>query len=130
MRSSNLQRNIKPKTSFRNMMHSGPIFWLSIIILFFLARGAIITVVKERETARLADESKKKMLDLENRGNDLTQRIEYLKTPDGEEAELRALYNAARPDESVVLIVDSKSKIATTTERVSLWQKIKNIFSN
>ncbi len=112
------------------MMHSGPIFWLSIIVLFFLARGAIITVVKERETARLADESKKKMLDLENRGNDLTQRIEYLKTPDGEEAELRALYNAARPDESVVLIVDSKSKIATTTERVSLWQKIKNIFSN
>ncbi len=123
-----LQRNIKPKISFKNMMQSGPVFWFTILIIILLGRGAILNFQKERETAKLATDAQNKLIELSNREKDLNGKINYLKTPEGTETELRSIYNAARPGESVVLIIDGKPATSVPTQEKTFWQKIKNFF--
>ena len=87
-------------------------------------------IQSDGEAAVLLDavDAGKKLLDLKNREKDLGQRIDYLKTEDGKETELRSIYNAAKPGESVVLIIDSKNSSTTAPKEKTWWQKFVSIF--
>jgi len=124
-----LQRNTQPKTGFKNMMQSTPIFWLTILVIVLLGRGAVMTFIKERETAKLAQDAQNKLIDLNNREKVLNEKISYLKTPEGTETELRGIYNAAKPGESVVLIIDAKASTTTSPQQKTWWQKFFSFFS-
>lgn len=110
-------------------MQSAPVFWLAILIIILLGRGAIMTFVKERETAKLAQDAQNRLVDLNNREKVLNEKISYLKTPEGTETELRGIYNAAKPGESVVLIIDGKASTTTNPQQKNWWQKIVSIFT-
>ncbi|MFZ3020285.1 MAG: hypothetical protein WA051_02065 [Minisyncoccia bacterium] len=124
-----LQRNIQPKMSFKNMMQSGPVFWLTVILIVSLGRGAILTFMKERETDKLAKDAQNKLSELSNREVELNEKIDYLKTPEGTETELRSIYNAAKPGESVVLIIDGKPATNTEIKEKTFWSKIVSFFT-
>lgn len=130
MAKPNLQRNIKPKMTFKNMFQSTPIFIISVVILILLGRGAIATVLKEIETARLVSDYQKKLQELKNKQVNLNKKIDFLQTSEGQESELRSIYNSAKPGESVVLIIDPKTNTTTPVTQKTWWQKFKEFFGN
>jgi histidinol-phosphate/aromatic aminotransferase/cobyric acid decarboxylase-like protein len=86
--------------------------------------------MKERESAKLALDAQTQLTQLNNQQKDLNEKIAYLKTPEGTETELRGIYNAAKPGESVVLIIDPKNPTSTPVQQKSWWQKFLGFFTN
>jgi len=125
MPGSHLQR----KVTFRKILQGKFAFLFAILILVFLGRGAVLTYMKERESAKLAQSAKDKLFQLKARQNSLTEKINFLRTSEGIESELRSIYNVAKSGESVVLIIDSKTATTTLPPSKSWWQKIQAFFT-
>ncbi|MFA6416446.1 MAG: septum formation initiator family protein [Candidatus Paceibacterota bacterium] len=102
-----------------------------IVLNIFLVRG----VWRVYQKSRLAGDnylSAKERLDiLTARQKVLTDRLESLKTERGLEEQIRNNFPVVKPGEKVVVIVDSPTTTATTTETGNpLWRAIKSIFFN
>ncbi len=104
------------------------VFFASIVILIILGRGAVATYLKEKQSKVLAANAKERLEVLKNREQDLNQKIDFLSTDEGKEMELRSVYNAAKPGESAVLIVDNKNATATPKVKKTFWQKFRDLF--
>jgi cell division protein FtsB len=85
---------------------------------------------KQRESATLLGQSEEQETELQNRQNELQNKIADMQTPQGLEAEIRSKFNVARPDENVAIVLESDdSATSTSTTTVSFWQKIVKFFS-
>jgi hypothetical protein len=84
--------------------------------------------MKKRESEKLKESSLQSVLDLRERDEELSQKMEKLKTPEGVEEEIRTKFGVAKENENVVIIVNEDSNAKASTTKTSLWQKIKNIF--
>lgn len=122
---SNLQRQF----NWKNFTQSKIAFFVAIVILILLGRGAIITFLKAREVGLIAESTQSKLESLKNRQTELSEKINFLSTEEGKEMELRSIYNAALPGESVVLIVDNKNTTSTPKIQKTWWQKFLNFFN-
>ncbi len=111
-------------------MRSGIFFWVFLVVLIVLGRAAIGAYIKERESRRLAVDSQARLVELEERERELNEHINFLKTPEGVEAELRSRYSVAKPGETVVLIVDDRNATTTKPVKKSWWQKFISFFEN
>ena len=82
---------------------------------------------KQRESEALLSEAKLQSEQLQNREQELQAKIADMQTPAGQEAEIRAKFNVAKPNENVVVVLDDNSTGSASTT-VSFWQKILNFF--
>ncbi len=121
--------NLQRQFNWKNFTQSKIAFFVAIVVLVLLGRGAILTFIKEREVRLIASGAQNKLEGLKNRQEDLSEKINFLNTDEGKEMELRSVYNAARPGESAVLIVDSKNTTSTPKLQKTWWQKFLGFFN-
>jgi len=110
-------------------------FTLVIILIFFIFMLKVVWNIREK----LADSNSRlrstnaEFMKLQAHQNNLSNKISYLSTEQGIEAELRTKYRAIREGESVAVIVDedqvsSSSSHASTSEQIasdlSWWKRI------
>lgn len=102
-------------------------FLIALVLVIFLARG----VWRVYNQSRFANSNylltKDRLTKLETRQQQITDRLNKLSTDRGLEEEFRNNFSVVRPDEKMILIVDSietATKTATTSE-TSLWRTLK-----
>lgn len=112
------------KKRIRKIIHS-PYFLVIFFILFFsVLKGTYGVYMKDKmsfEKLNIEKIENKKLLE---RKNNLTNSIDYLKTDQGIESEIRSKFRAVKEGESVTVIVDRKNETnntATTTEKKSWY---------
>ena len=105
-----------------------PIYsWFSIVILlflaFFLTKGAIGMVAKERESAKRMDETLERVKELETRETELKSSIELISTTEGLEREIREKFGVTREGEHLALVVDPQPAATSTDDTKRPWYK-------
>jgi cell division protein FtsB len=86
---------------------------------------------KKRVSEEMKDVSVKNVDELRLRNRELEDKISRLDTRSGIEEEIRLKFNVVKSDENMVVVVeDEKRGESATSSELSLWQKIKNFFTN
>ncbi len=106
---------------------------ITIVILIMLvlvgARSTWLVYQKKVSSEEMKNESLKNVENLRLRDEELKQKIDRLKTKEGIEEEIRLKYNVVKEEENMVVVVeDEKTEVATTSSKVSFWQKFMNLF--
>lgn len=126
------------KSGIWNKIISSPFTLVIVVILFiFLLR----VVLDMREKLQLSNSrlqsSNTELAELQTHQNNLSQKIDYLSTEQGIEAELRTKYRAIREGESIAVILDQEqgsssvqiasSSIDMDNAKTSWWGRILDI---
>ncbi|OHB14265.1 MAG: hypothetical protein A3G05_01145 [Candidatus Zambryskibacteria bacterium RIFCSPLOWO2_12_FULL_45_14] len=107
-------------------MYSIPLLVILLIFTFFLARGAVRVMVKERESSKRASVLKEKAATLVVREQELQGNIVRLQTEEGVKSEIREKFSATEEGEYVAIILDDR-KVSTSTDP-SLWPWYKKLW--
>ena len=112
-------------------MYSLPVLFILFAFLSFLISKAFVLSRKESEVREKAVEVKTELSKLELRKNELSTKVDFLKTERGKEEEVRSKFMVGKEGEGVILVVDEKP---TSTELVqekpkpSGWSGFLNFF--
>lgn len=121
--------DFQKRKKLRRIFYSPLSIVLFAVVAFFLAKGVWNIFEKERLAKEEAGVAQANLTLLEKRQAALLAEIDRLQSQRGIEEELRAKFNATKPGEGVIVIVDNQSgdarKAATTT---SWWQKFLGLF--
>jgi cell division protein FtsB len=104
-------------------------FTLVIILIFFIFMLKVVWNIREKlsdSNSRLRS-TNAEFMKLQAHQNDLSNKISYLSTEQGIEAELRTKYRAIREGESVAVIVDEDQASSSLTHASSSQQTDSNI---
>lgn len=117
---------LNKKKNFRKFIYSP--FTLFILLMFFLLllKGVWGVYQKERTSAQYLQAEQDQFTAITSRQKELTQSVDYLKTDQGIEAEIRSKFRVVRDGESVAVIVDdtSSTTVPKTTSTPSIWQRL------
>lgn len=108
-------KELAKKQRLRKILYSVPILLVLIVPTFFLAKGALGILTKERENSRKVEELKLLTGELNERQNSLRNSITGLQTEEGIESEIRSRFNVAKSGELVAIIIENELP-ATSTE--------------
>jgi len=99
-------------------------------MIFFSGKAILGLYEKEQSTNETLEIVNDEFIRIQDRKEFLEAKLKLLATPKGIEMEIRDMFNVAKEGEKVMVVVDdvSKDDLDGTTEKVGLWQKIKNIF--
>ncbi len=116
------------KKRIRKMLYSPIILILLGIVLFILIKGVWGVYQKNKLSAQNLEREKTELEKLNQRQKNLASSIDYLKTDQGVEDEIRTKFRAIRDGEKVVVIVDNQatvtSETSTTTPEHGLFYKV------
>jgi len=106
------------------------------VVFIFIVKGVWDVYQKESISRKNLEVQKVKLDKLSTRSNDLAQSIDYMKTDEGVEAELRSKFRFVKEEESVAVILDdgasssvTQSGTASSTfQKTSFFGKILGIF--
>jgi len=109
---------------------------LGLLGMFGLVSSATVKVyLKQRVAVSKNEEMKRRVEELEKRKEKMKEEVEYLQSDFGREEEIRSKFNAQKPGEKVLVIVDAKEENdkAEQGEKTSgfflgIWEMVKNIF--
>ena len=118
------------KRKLRNIMYHKITLWVLGVVVIFALHSTWLVYQKKRESERMKNISLAHVRELEARDADLKSKIERLSTPTGVEEEVRSKFSVAKENENMVVVVEDKKVVATTTEKVSIWQKIWDFIKN
>lgn len=119
-------REFEQKKIIRKTIYSRIVAFFLLIILFFLLRGTYYVYKKSVESRHQLDVVQKKVAELEENKEKLWEEIEDLKSPVGQEAEVRSRYSLAKEDERVIMIIDEEVEVIEIEEASfmeSIWDK-------
>ncbi|OHB09623.1 MAG: hypothetical protein A3H60_00735 [Candidatus Zambryskibacteria bacterium RIFCSPLOWO2_02_FULL_44_12b] len=119
-------KELQRKQKMRRIMYSIPLLVILLIFTFFLARGAVRVMVKERESSKRASVLKEKAATLVVREQELQGNIVRLQTEEGVKSEIREKFSATEEGEYVAIILDDR-KVSTSTDP-SLWPWYKKLW--
>lgn len=108
-----------------------------IVVLFVVSCVAVYSVFqmygKYRRAAQVRNRARDEYHELENKRTVLEESTERLNTERGQEEELRTRYQAVRPGEQLIVIVDPMTSPGISPQKVfwwdRVWQKIVQLFS-
>ncbi len=119
------------KKRIKKILYSPIIVLILAIIFVLLIRGAWGVYKKEKLSSQNLRQDQIELEKIIARQNGLASSLDYLKTEQGVESEIRSKFRAVKEGEKVsVIIDDSKSEAtatATTTEK-GFWSKMFNWF--
>ncbi|MCR4279328.1 MAG: septum formation initiator family protein [Candidatus Zambryskibacteria bacterium] len=127
-------KELQRRQRVKRILYSYPSLIVMAVICFFLVRGAVGVMLKERASANKVEELEAQSEALESREAELNSEIARLETPEGIVEEIRDKFSVTREGEYVAIIVDDRPK-ATTTEKSASerfkewWEKLMRIFS-
>ena len=119
-------RELQKRQKVRRVMYSIPSLIILLIFAFFLARGAIRVMEKERESSERARALEEKTATLILREQELEGDITRLETKEGVRSEIREKFGATEEGEYVAIIVDDRT-VSTSTDS-SLWPWYKKLW--
>lgn len=107
----------------RKFLHSPFALFVMLVVLLILLKAVWGVHGKEQTSAAYLNQQKTELDKIKARETELSNSIEYLKTDQGVEAELRSKFRVVKEGESIAVILDND---ATTTEpapqaRVPTW---------
>jgi cell division protein FtsB len=102
------------KQLLRKICYSKVTIVILVILVLFLIRGVYGIYEKYQETDEVRDQAKSRLMELQAREKKIANDVANLKTDDGLDRALRQKFGVAKPDESVVVIVDSASSASST----------------
>ena len=111
------------------MYHKATLICLALILLFVI-HSTWVVYKKKKTSEEIKSVSLRNVTELQTREKELESRIERLQTEPGIEEEIRSKFTVAKAGENMVIVVDDDSQnTSTTSQKLSFWQKIWNIFS-
>lgn len=129
-------KELRQKQRMKQVLYS----WFSLILLtvltFFIAKGSVELMSKERESAKRLTALEFETEELEVRETELHNNIAKLGTEEGIIEEIRGKFGVTREGEYVAIIVDERSESASSSVVVDhpwykkLWDAITRISAN
>jgi cell division protein FtsB len=116
-------KELQRKQKIRQIMYSTPALVTLLVLTFFIARGALKIMSKERESATQTKALEVKATVLASRENKLKDGIERLKTEEGVKEEIKERYSVTQEGEHVAVIVDSRENSNSTSTMSLPWYK-------
>ena len=121
----------KAKQRIRKRIYSPLVFVALLIFTVFLVKGAWGVFIIQRESAQNLDKVKTELANARSREMKLEASVDYLKTKEGIEEEIRDKYSVAKPGEDLVLIVESRDTgIINDEGKKSWWGRVGAWFGN
>lgn len=125
--------DFKRKKNIKKKVYSRTSFFVLLVISIFLLKGAYGVLQKQIESKENLAHVEQRLLEAQERKNELSSSIQHLQTEAGIEKEIRNKFDVSRPGEEVIVIIDSKNSESdielenqSVYERVSQW--IKGLF--
>lgn len=121
--------DFQKKKKIRKIIYS-PISLIVLFLIFvFMLRGVIKIYNKNELSVNNLNQEKVELEKLREREKKLNSSIEYLKTEQGIENEIRLKFRAVRDNEEISVIIDDiKENVATTTQETKkgFWYELFN----
>ncbi len=122
--------SFKKKKNYKKVIYSPFVLFFLFLILLILLKAVWGVYKKEQISAQYLQKEQEQLAAVSSREKELASSIDYLKTDQGIEAEIRSKFRVVREGESVAVIVGSDAtdtpNIATTTSP-GLWQRFLNM---
>lgn len=119
--------DFQKKKKIRKILYS-PFVLITLFIITILISSGVISVYKKAKLSEENLEREKRELErLAIREKTLTSSINYLKTDQGIEDEIRTKFRAVREGEKVVVIIDnqpSTTSVINTSTTTSFWYRL------
>ena len=117
-------RELEQKRRYKKYLYTPVTMVILVVLIIFLARG----VASAREKQRLSEErlgrAKTEAQELHAKYASTSKEVDFLKTDEGVDAELRLKYRLVREGEGVAVIVDdAKAPPTQGSTKLSPWQK-------
>ncbi len=123
--------DFQQKRKIRNLAYNKVVLILLLLVVLVMAHSTWRVYNKKRVSEEMKDVSVKNVDELRLRNRELEDKISRLDTRSGIEEEIRLKFNVVKSDENMVVVVeDEKRGESATSSELSLWQKIKNFFTN
>ncbi len=120
---------IRNKKRVKNILYSPIILLIMAIIFVILFRGVLNVYKKERLSYQYLKQDKIELQKILLRQQNLVSSLNYLKTDQGVESEIRSKFRLVKEGEKISVIIDDQNTeittVSTTTEN-SFWYKILN----
>lgn len=117
-------RELEQKRKYKRYLYTPVTMVILLIIIFFLARGVLSAREKERLSEERLARAKVEASELQAKYASTTREVNFLKTEEGVDAELRLKYRLVREGEGVAVIVDDNpASAAQSLRKISPWQK-------
>jgi cell division protein FtsB len=114
------------KKQLRKILYSPIVLLLLAILFVLLFRGVWGVYQKERLSSQNLEKERNELAKLVDREKNLAASLDYLKTEQGVENEIRTKFRAVKDGEQVAVIIDSQAtrtaQSATTTR--SFWYQL------
>ena len=119
--------DFQKKKKIRKILYS-PFVLITLFIITILISSGVISVYKKAKLSEENLEREKRELErLAIREKTLTSSINYLKTDQGIEDEIRTKFRAVREGEKVVVIIDNQpttTSVINTSTTTSFWYRL------
>ncbi|MDO8565284.1 MAG: septum formation initiator family protein [bacterium] len=115
-------KELQRRQYIKRLVYSWPALVLLVLVAFFLAKGAVGMIAKERQSAGRVAELDAKATALALREQSLEAGIAKLGTEEGILEEIKDKFSVTREGEYVAIIVDEKSK-DKSAENKEIWYK-------
>lgn len=103
-------RNFQQKRKLGNILHSKPVLVFLGALMIFFTWVIINFLGKMKETSHNRTIAENKLIELEQKKEQLTVGIEKLKTDEGKEESVREKFGLAKEGEGLIIIVDDKNQ--------------------
>ncbi len=128
-------RELQRKQKIKRILYSIPSLILFAVLCFFLVKGVIGIMGKERESRERVRELEDRAEMLVSRESELEGEIARLQTEEGIKEEIKEKFSVTHDGEYVAIIVDEKGKSTTTSTSTvewlkNSWQKVKNLWKS
>lgn len=122
-------REFQKKRVIRRILESRVAFVALVIVVALLARATWSVYVDYKNSAELVVYADAEYKRLSEREEILAQNVKNLATPEGQEEEIRNMYNVAKEGEEIAIIVDPVAKAEVPEEKSkNFWQKVVDWF--
>ena len=126
-------KELQRKQRIKKWLYSWPSLLLLALIAFFLAKGAVGMIIKERQSAERVAGLEEKSGALALREESVGEGIKRLQTEEGILEEIKEKFSVTREGECVAIIVDDTPKTAITGTSTAewlkgRWEKFKNLW--
>ncbi len=121
-------REFSQKRKMRRFMLSTPVLVFLFIVLFFIMKGSFGVYQKYSLSKNRLENSQADLAVLEEKKENIENKIEKIQTDTGIEKEVRSKFDVAREGEKLIIIVEDEVKVDEPEKETGFFTTIKGWF--
>lgn len=119
--------DFQQKRKIRSVAYNRVTLVILFLLILVMAHSTWDVYKKKQTSEEMKNVSLQNVETLRSQSEDLTSKIEKLKTTTGIEEEIRSKFNVIKDKENMVVVVeDENSTTSATTPKTGFWQRIIN----